>query len=87
MSELKQLRYARSIIEASLDPLVTISKDGKITDMNKAMVQISQGKHENELLHSNFSTYFTDQRMAQKVYQDVFEKGFVVNYPLTITDG
>lgn len=85
-TELKQLRYARSIIEASLDPLVTISKDGKITDMNEAMVNIT-GKTRNELLHSNFSTYFTDQRMAQKVYQDVFEKGFVVNYPLTITDG
>lgn len=85
-TELKQLRYARSIIEASLDPLVTLSKDGKITDMNEAMVNIT-GKTRNELLHSNFSTYFTDQRMAQKVYQDVFEKGFVVNYPLTITDG
>lgn len=85
-AELKQLRYARSIIEASLDPLVTISEDGKITDMNKAMMQIT-GKTREELLHSNFSTYFTDQRMAKKVYQDVFEKGFVVNYPLTITDG
>lgn len=28
--------YARSLIEASLDPLVTISADGKITDVNKA---------------------------------------------------
>ena len=28
--------YARSLIEASLDPLVTISAEGKITDVNKA---------------------------------------------------
>ena len=28
--------YTRSLIEASLDPLVTISADGKITDVNKA---------------------------------------------------
>ena len=28
--------YARSLIEASLDPLVTISVEGKITDVNKA---------------------------------------------------
>ena len=28
--------YARSVIEASLDPLVTISRDGKITDVNRA---------------------------------------------------
>ena len=28
--------YSRSLLEASLDPLVTISTDGKITDVNKA---------------------------------------------------
>jgi len=28
--------YARNLIEASLDPLVTISADGKITDVNEA---------------------------------------------------
>jgi PAS domain-containing protein len=27
-------QYARSILEASLDPLVTISAEGKITDVN-----------------------------------------------------
>src|SRR2546425_669066 len=31
--------YARSLIEASLDPLVTISPEGKITDVNEASVQ------------------------------------------------
>ena len=36
-SELQQASlYARSLIEASLDPLVTISPEGKITDVNKA---------------------------------------------------
>jgi len=28
--------YNRSLIEASLDPLVTIGHDGKITDLNEA---------------------------------------------------
>ena len=31
-------QYARSLIEASLDPLVTISTEGKITDMNEAFI-------------------------------------------------
>jgi PAS domain S-box-containing protein len=31
--------YARSLIEASLDPLVTISKDGKIMDVNQATIE------------------------------------------------
>ena len=33
---LEASRYARSLIEASLDPLVTISLAGRITDVNHA---------------------------------------------------
>jgi PAS domain-containing protein len=33
--------YNRSLIEASLDPLVTIGPDGKITDVNEATVSVS----------------------------------------------
>src|SRR5690242_16996112 len=34
-NEIRMAQYARSLIEASLDPLVTISPDGKITDVNE----------------------------------------------------
>ena len=34
-------QYARSLIESSLDPLVTISADGKITDVNEATVKVT----------------------------------------------
>jgi len=33
--------YARSLIEASLDPLVTISEEGKITDVNEASIKVT----------------------------------------------
>ncbi len=33
--------YNRSLIEASLDPLVTIGHDGKITDVNEAAEQVT----------------------------------------------
>ena len=33
--------YARSLLEASLDPLVTISAEGKITDVNAATEQVT----------------------------------------------
>ena len=33
--------YARSLIEASLDPLVSINPQGKITDVNKATEQVT----------------------------------------------
>jgi signal transduction histidine kinase/DNA-binding NarL/FixJ family response regulator len=37
-----------------------------------------------QLVGSYFKDYFTEPPKASKVYQEVFEKGFVVNTPLTI---
>ncbi|MFO7621780.1 MAG: hypothetical protein R6W81_11040 [Bacteroidales bacterium] len=36
----RESQYARNLIEASLDPLFTISPEGKITDINKASVVV-----------------------------------------------
>ena len=76
-------RYAISLIEASLDPLVTINAKGKIMDMNEALVNIT-GVTREELVGSDFFDYFTDQQSAREVYQEVFEKGSVADLPLTI---
>ena len=78
--------YARSLIEASLDPLITISAAGKITDVNEAMANIT-GKKRADLIGSDFAVYFTNPQKAREVYQEVFAKGFVSNYPLVIIDG
>ena len=40
-SFVRRPQYARSLIEASLDPLVTISPEGKITDVNEATVKVT----------------------------------------------
>jgi PAS domain S-box-containing protein len=79
-------RYARSLIEASLDPLVTLNTEGKIMDMNEATVRIT-GKTREALTSSDFFDYFTESQKAREVYQQVFAKGFVKDYPLTIIDG
>ncbi|WP_372793683.1 PAS domain S-box protein [Lutibacter sp.] len=76
-------QYARSLIEASLDPLVTISPEGKITDVNEASIKVT-GVSRKKLINTNFSDYFTDPKKAQEGYLKVFKKGFVVDYPLTI---
>ena len=76
-------QYARSLIEASLDPLVTISVDGKITDVNEASIKVTGVKRE-KLINTDFSNYFTEPEKAQAGYEQVFEKGFVADYPLTI---
>jgi len=76
-------QYARSLIEASLDPLVTISPEGKITDVNEATIEVTDVPRE-ELIGTDFSNYFTEPEQARKGYQQVFARGSVTDYPLTI---
>ena len=75
--------YARSLIEASLDPLVTISAQGKITDLNEATTRLT-GLQRAALIGTDFSDYFTEPAKARDGYEQVFAKGSVVDYPLTI---
>jgi PAS domain S-box-containing protein len=76
-------QYARSLLEASPDPLVTISADGRITDVNEATVKVT-GATRVELIGTDFSEYFTEPEMAREGYRQVFSRGFVTDYPLTI---
>ena len=75
--------YTRSLIEASLDPLVTISSDGKITDVNAATEEVT-GCSREELIGSDFSNYFTEPDKARAGYKQVFAEGLVENYPLSL---
>ena len=79
-------QYSLSLIEASRDPLFTVSPEGKITDMNQATVRVT-GVSREELIGSDFINYFTDPDKALHGYKDAFANGFVVDYPLTIRDG
>ena len=76
-------QYARSLIEASLDPLVTISVEGKITDVNIATEQVT-GASRDALIGSDFADYFTEPEKAREGYQQVFSQGSVTDYPLAI---
>ncbi len=75
--------YTRSLIEASLDPLVTISAGGKITDVNKATVAVT-GISREGLVGSDFSDYFTEPEKARAGYRQVFADGTVTDYELAI---
>lgn len=79
----KSLHYNRSLIEASLDPLVTISKDGKIMDVNRATEDIT-GVSRQQLTGSEFSDYFADPEKAREGYRQVFLAGYISDYPLAI---
>jgi len=75
--------YARSLIEASLDPLVTISPQGIVTDVNEATIKVTGIEREN-LVGTDFSDYFTEPEKAREGYRHVFSNGSLTDYPLTI---
>lgn len=75
--------YNRSLLEASLDPLVTIGPDGKITDVNAATEAVT-GCDRVILIGTDFSDYFTDPEQARAGYQQVFREGLVRDYPLEL---
>ena len=75
--------YNRNLIEVSLDPLVTISHDGKIMDVSASTEQIT-GCSRLDLIGTDFSDYFTDPEKAREGYQKVFVEGKVTDYPLAV---
>jgi PAS domain S-box-containing protein len=75
--------HNRSLFEASLDPLVTISPDGKITDVNDA-TEKATGRSRAELIGTDFCDYFTEPDRARSGYQQAFHEGRVRDFELTI---
>ncbi len=75
--------YNRSLIEASLDPLVTINAEGKITDVNKATEKVT-GCSAQDLIGTDFADYFTEPEKARSGYKLVFQEGLVKDYELAI---
>lgn len=65
--------YTRNLIESSLDPLVTISADGKIMDVNDATVKVT-GVGRDQLIGTDFSNYFTEPEKARKGYRRFLQR-------------
>ena len=79
----RALLYNRGLLEASLDSLVTIGPDGTITDVNEATERVT-GVPREKLIGTDFSEYFAVPDEARAGYEQVFERGFVIDYPLAI---
>jgi PAS domain-containing protein len=62
--------YTRSILEASLDPLVTINAEGQITDGNHALMNVTGIQREN-LIGTDFSIYFTEPERETSLYSSI----------------
>ena len=74
-------KYNRSLIETSLDPLVTIGLDGIITDVNSA-TEKATGLPREKIIGSDFSEYFTEPGKARAGYKHAFDVGKVVDFEL-----
>lgn len=75
--------YNRNLIEASLDPFVTINLNGKIADVNSATEKIT-GYLRQKLIGTDFCDYFTEPEKAREGYQIAFRNEQVRDYSLEI---
>ena len=79
----KAMAYNRSLIEASVDPLMTIGRDGRILDVNEATVRAT-GVPREELVGTDFPRYFTEADRARAGYEKAFSEGTVRDYELQL---
>ncbi len=68
--------HNRSLLEASLDALVTIGSDGRINDVNSAIETLT-GRSRAALIGTDFSECFTEPEKARAAYREVLREGFV----------
>jgi len=84
--ERRKSYYERSLIEATLDPLFVISPSGKIKDVNEATAKAT-GETREQLSDTDMFLYFTESDKVKKLCREIFERGFITDYSLTIKDG
>ncbi len=74
--------YTRSLIESSIDALMTTDPAGIITDVNKQMEALT-GCTRDELIGAPFKDYFTDPERAEAGIKRVLSGAKVTDYELT----
>ncbi|MBF0355258.1 MAG: PAS domain S-box protein [Alphaproteobacteria bacterium] len=74
--------YTRSLIESSIDALMTTDPAGMITDVNMQMESLT-GCTRDELIGTPFKNYFTDPIRAEAGVKRVLVEKKVTNYELT----
>ncbi|TLY50534.1 MAG: PAS domain S-box protein [Gammaproteobacteria bacterium] len=78
-----QQNYNRSLIESSVDALMTVDPNGIIADVNEQTVKLS-GYNRKQLIGSPFVDYFTDPELASSGVKKTFDAGQVTNYELVV---
>src|SRR5207244_1024625 len=73
-----QQNYNRSLIESSVDALMTVDPQGIISDVNEQTIKLS-GYNRKQLVGSPFVDYFTDAARATFGVRKTFDDGVVTN--------
>jgi PAS domain S-box-containing protein len=74
--------YTRSLIESSIDALVTTDPMGIITDVNSQMEKLVACSRQ-DLIGSPFEKYFTDPLIANTGIQKVLTEKKIIDYEMT----
>jgi len=77
-------RYHRTLIEAHIDPLITIERDLKISDVNKA-TEICIGHPHEIIIGTSFSSWFVEQNLMEEVCMKVLTQTSQIHeFPLNL---
>lgn len=77
--------YKDRLIEAHIDPLLTIDRDYRIMDMNSAMENLS-GYAREEIEGDEFEGLFSGGRDVRAVLDSALEKRCIRDYPMEVLD-
>src|SRR5205823_1396449 len=75
--------YFHNFIEAIPDPLILLSSEGKINDINSALVTVS-GIAKDKFIGAFFSDYFTEDEKAGKMHQYILKRGSIADSRLVL---
>jgi PAS domain S-box-containing protein len=80
---LEAARYARSLIETSVDPLILMDMLGQIQDANEAATRIT-GLSRGDLIGSDAVSKFTEPEKMYQGFRQIMEEGQALDYLLCI---
>lgn len=75
--------YRRTLIEAHIDPLVTIGSDRRISDVNAA-TEVLTGRTRESLIGTEFCSLFTEPECAESAYRKVVAGGTIREHALAV---
>ena len=83
MKEVPTSHSFHNLLDISIDPILVINPDWKITDCNDAAENLIKISREN-LIGSDFSSHFNKPESAALLQQAIISKGFVKEYQQTV---